>query len=58
MPNDLFIYYSRKDNLLGRIAKLKVQIEADYLSFAGEKLHCFFDLEDIEWPNNSHNQFR
>lgn len=55
MPYDLFISYSRKDNTNGRVAELKVQIDADYLTHTGEELHCFFDLNDInamdDWRN-------
>jgi hypothetical protein len=34
MPYDLFISYSRKDNVNNRVAKLKSKIENDYLEFA------------------------
>ncbi len=49
MPYDLFISYSRKDNLTNRVTELKHQIEADYLEFTkGEELNCFFDQEEIK----------
>ena len=49
MPYDLFISYSRKDNLTNRVTELKSQIEADYLEFTkGEELNCFFDQEEIK----------
>jgi tetratricopeptide (TPR) repeat protein len=44
---DLFISYSRQDNLRGRITELKERIEADYRDFAHEDLRCFFDLTEI-----------
>jgi tetratricopeptide (TPR) repeat protein len=47
MQYDLFISYSRKDNLTGRVTALKEKIEADYLAFANEELTCFFDKEEI-----------
>jgi hypothetical protein len=48
MPYDLFISYSRKDNLTNRVTELKNQIETDYLEFTKEPLNCFFDLEEIK----------
>lgn len=48
MPFDLFISYSRKDNLNNRVTELKNQIEADYLEFTKEPLNCFFDQEEIK----------
>ena len=34
MPYDLFISYSRLDNVNNRVTELKEQIENDYLEFA------------------------
>lgn len=48
MDYDLFISYSRKDNLTNRITELKAKIEADYLAFANEELKCFFDKNEIK----------
>jgi len=48
MPYDLFISYSRKDNVNNRVTELKNQIETDYLEFAKEPLNCFFDQEEIK----------
>lgn len=48
MPYDLFISYSRRDNLTDRVTELKSQIEADYLEFTTEPLNCFFDQEEIK----------
>jgi tetratricopeptide (TPR) repeat protein len=48
MPYDLFISYSRKDNLTNRVTELKNHIETDYLEFAKEPLNCFFDQEEIK----------
>lgn len=47
MQYDLFISYSRKDNLTGRVTELKDKIEAEYLEFAKEELKCFFDKDEI-----------
>jgi len=47
MQYDLFISYSRKDNLTGRVTELKEKIEAEYLEFAKEELKCFFDKDEI-----------
>jgi hypothetical protein len=47
MPYDLFISYSRKDNVNNRVTELKNQIETDYLEFTKEPLNCFFDQEEI-----------
>lgn len=55
MQYDLFISYSRKDNLTDRVTELKEKIEADYLIFANEELKCFFDKDEIkgmeEWKH-------
>lgn len=48
MPFDLFISYSRRDNVNNRVTELKNQIESDYLEFAKEPLNCFFDKEAIK----------
>jgi len=48
VSHDLFISYSRRDNQANRITELKERIEADYLAFTGEPLHCFFDIDDIQ----------
>jgi len=48
MPYDIFISYSRRDNQTHRITELKERIEADYRTFSGEELHCFFDIEEIK----------
>lgn len=48
MPYDLFISYSRKDNVNNRVTELKNQIEADYLEFTKEELNCFFDQDEIK----------
>ncbi|MBE0640235.1 MAG: toll/interleukin-1 receptor domain-containing protein [Bacteroidales bacterium] len=48
MPYDLFISYSRNDNLNNRVTELKEQIEAEYLAFTSEELKCFFDHEEIK----------
>lgn len=48
MQYDLFISYSRKDNLTGRVSGLKEKIEAEYLEFAEEDLKCFFDKDEIK----------
>jgi len=48
MPYDLFISYSRRDNVNSRVTELKEQIETDYLEFAKEPLNCFFDQEEIK----------
>lgn len=48
MPYDLFISYSRRDNVNNRVTELKNQIEADYLEFVKEPLNCFFDQEEIK----------
>lgn len=37
MQYDLFISYSRKDNISCRVSELKERIEADYLAFANEE---------------------
>ena len=47
MPFDLFISYSRRDNLEGRITALKEHIEEGYREFASNELRCFFGLADI-----------
>jgi hypothetical protein len=63
MPYDLFISYSRKDNLTNRVTKLKSQIKTDYLGSSKEPLNCLFGQEEIkgmdDWqlsiqPNASH----
>ena len=55
MPYDLFVSYSRKDNLQGWVTDLIAQITCDYRRFAGEDLRCFFDLAEIcamdDWRN-------
>jgi hypothetical protein len=48
MQYDLFLSYSRKDNLTNRVTELKDKIEADYLEFAEEELKCFFDKDEIK----------
>jgi len=48
MQYDLFISYSREDNLTNRVTELKEKIEADYLEFAKEELKCFFDKHEIK----------
>ena len=48
MDYDLFISYSRKDNLTNRVTELKTKIEADYLAFVNEELRCFFDMDEIK----------
>ena len=48
MPYDLFISYSRKDNINNRVTELKNQIEADYLEFTKKPLNCFFDQGEIK----------
>jgi tetratricopeptide (TPR) repeat protein len=52
MPYDLFISYSRCDNVNNRVTELKNQIETDYLEFAKEPLNCFFDQEEIKGMDN------
>ena len=52
MPYDLFISYSRRDNVNNRVTELKEQIENDYLKFAKEPLNCFFDQEEIKGMDN------
>jgi tetratricopeptide (TPR) repeat protein len=47
MPYDIFISYSRLDNQNQRVTELKERIEADYRTFTGEELHCFYDIEKI-----------
>ncbi|MEI6436730.1 MAG: toll/interleukin-1 receptor domain-containing protein, partial [Bacteroidota bacterium] len=48
MQYDLFISYSRKDNLTYRVTELKEKIEAEYFGFAKEELQCFFDKDEIK----------
>lgn len=48
MQYDLFISYSRKDNVNYRVTELKEKIETEYLEFAKEELKCFFDKEEIK----------
>jgi len=48
MQYDLFISYSRKDNLTNRITELKEKIEAEYLDFTKEELKCFFDKDEVK----------
>lgn len=48
MKYDLFISYSREDNLTGRITELKNEIEREYFNFAREELKCFFDKHEIK----------
>lgn len=38
MPYDLFISYSRKDNLTNRVTELKGKIEVEYHEFAKGEL--------------------
>ena len=52
MPYDLFIIYSRRDNVNNRVTELKNQIESDYLEFAKEPLNCFFDQDEIKGMEN------
>jgi tetratricopeptide (TPR) repeat protein len=47
MPYDLFISYSRNDDLQGRITQLIGQIRYDFEKFAGRPLAAFFDVEEI-----------
>jgi tetratricopeptide (TPR) repeat protein len=47
MPYDLFISYSRKDNVNNRVTELKEKIESEYLEFTNEELKCFFDKDEI-----------
>lgn len=44
MPNDLFISYSRRDNLDGRISQLVERIKSDFEAFANRPLELFFDI--------------
>ena len=49
MPYDLFISYSRRDNVQGRITELKTRIEDDYRQFTGgQGLRVFLDTHDIK----------
>jgi len=48
MSYDLFVSYARQDNQSGRVSDLLQRIQTDYRGFAGEELHCFFDLTDIK----------
>jgi len=48
MQYDLFISYSRKDNIINRVTELKEKIEIEYLEFTKEELKCFFDKEEIK----------
>ena len=48
MPYDLFISYSRRDNVQGRITQLVERIKADFESFAGRPLQPFFDVTEIK----------
>ena len=43
--------YSQHNNQAGRIDELKRQIEADYRSFTGSKLICFFDVDPLDGIN-------
>jgi hypothetical protein len=52
MPYDLFISYSRKNNLTNRVTELKEKIEVEYLEFAKEELKCFFDKDEIKEMEN------
>ena len=47
MSYDLFISYSRRDNIDGRVSDLVERIADGYLQFAREELACFFDMHDI-----------
>ena len=47
MPYDLFICYSRKDNLTNQVPELKKQNEPEYLEFAKEERICIFDKDEI-----------
>ena len=47
MPYDLFISYSRHDDLQGRITQLIGRIRYDFEKFAGRPLAAFFDVEEI-----------
>jgi hypothetical protein len=47
MPYDLFISYSRRDNIGQRVTELVERIATDYLQFSGEELSSFFDKHEI-----------
>lgn len=45
--SDLFISYSRKDDVLGFVSALHDELEADYETLTGHKIDAFFDRTDI-----------
>jgi tetratricopeptide (TPR) repeat protein len=47
MSSDLFISYSRKDDVLGFVSALHDELESDYQTLTGRKIEVFFDREDI-----------
>ena len=47
MPYDLFISYSRTDNVTGRITQLVERIKTDFAPFAKRELVPFFDKQEI-----------
>ncbi len=55
MPSDLFISYSRKDDVLGFVSALHDELEADYETLTGRPISVFFDRADIrlfdDWKN-------
>lgn len=55
MGYDLFISYSRRDNLQGRVTQLVRRVEADFKVFSGRQLEPFFDVLSIrgmeDWRN-------
>jgi len=48
MAYDLFISYSRRDNVNGRITQLVTRISRDFEQFTGRPLRPFFDVDDIQ----------
>ena len=49
MPYDLFISYSRRDNLDGRVSDFVVLLRDGYRTLAnGDQLCVFFDSNDIK----------
>lgn len=44
---DLFLSYSRKDNISGFVSALHAGIRADFTALAGRSLNVFFDTKDI-----------
>ena len=47
MDSDLFISYSRKDDVRGFVSALHDELEADYHTLTGRPVRVFFDISDI-----------